>query len=123
MLKIEAWKFAITGIISNTVNFLTYVSSSFVLQNLVLSSTLGYVVGLVNSYYLGKIWVFNSKSKISFKEVIKFLIVYLIGGIGMVGIIWVLSDKYNIDYRLSWLFGAFFAVINNFFGSKFIVYK
>jgi len=123
MLKIEAWKFAITGIISNTVNFLTYVSSSFVLQNLVLSSTLGYVVGLVNSYYLGKIWVFNSKSKISFKEVIKFLIVYLIGGIGMVAIIWVLSDKYNIDYRLSWLFGAFFAVINNFFGSKFIVYK
>jgi putative flippase GtrA len=93
------------------------------LQNLVLSSTLGYVVGLVNSYYLGKIWVFNSKSKISFKEVIKFLIVYLIGGIGMVAIIWVLSDKYNIDYRLSWLFGAFFAVINNFFGSKFIVYK
>mgnify|MGYP003974272525 FL=1 len=123
MLKIEAWKFAITGIISNTVHFLTYVSSSFVLQNLVLSSTLGYVVGLVNSYYLGKIWVFNSKSKISFKEVIKFLIVYLIGGIGMVAIIWVLSDKYNIDYRLSWLFGAFFAVINNFFGSKFIVYK
>jgi putative flippase GtrA len=123
MLKIEAWKFAITGIISNTVNFLTYVSSSFVLQNLVLSSTLGYVVGLVNSYYLGKIWVFNSKSKISFKEVIKFLIVYLIGGIGMVAIIWVLSDKYNIDYRLSWIFGAFFAVINNFFGSKFIVYK
>jgi putative flippase GtrA len=123
MLKVEAWKFAITGIISNTVNFLTYVSSSFVLQNLVLSSTLGYVVGLVNSYYLGKIWVFNSKSKISFKEVIKFLIVYLIGGIGMVAIIWVLSDKYNIDYRLSWLFGAFFAVINNFFGSKFIVYK
>ena len=123
MLKVEAWKFAITGIISNTVNFLTYVSSSFVLQNLVLSSTLGYVVGLVNSYYLGKIWVFNSKSKISFKEVIKFLIVYLIGGIGMVAIIWVLSDKYNIDYRLSWLFGAFFAVINEFFGSKFIVYK
>ncbi len=123
MLKVEAWKFAITGIISNTVNFLTYVSSSFVLQNLVLSSTLGYVVGLVNSYYLGKIWVFNSKSKISFKEVIKFLIVYLIGGIGMVAIIWVLSDKYNIDYRLSWLFVAFFAVINNFFGSKFIVYK
>ncbi|MBT6472141.1 MAG: GtrA family protein [Candidatus Marinimicrobia bacterium] len=123
MLKVEAWKFAITGIISNTVNFLTYVSSSFVLQNLVLSSTLGYVVGLVNSYYLGKIWVFNSKSKISFKEVIKFLIVYLIGGIGMVAIIWVLSDKYNIDYRLSWIFGAFFAVINNFFGSKFIVYK
>ena len=123
MLKVEAWKFAITGIISNTVNFLTYVSSSFVLQNLVLSSTLGYVVGLVNSYYLGKIWVFNSKSKISFKEVIKFLIVYLIGGIGMVAIIWVLSDKYNIDYRLSWLFGAFFAVINDFFGSKFIVYK
>ena len=123
MLKVEAWKFAITGIISNTINFLTYVSSSFVLQNVVLSSTLGYVVGLVNSYYLGKIWVFNNKSKISFKEVIKFLIVYLIGGIGMVAIIWVLSDKYNIDYRLSWLFGAFFAVTNNFLGSKFIVYK
>ena len=123
MLKIETWKFILTGVISNMINFIVYVTSIFVLQSLIVSSTLGYVAGLINSFYLGKIWVFQKKSKISFKEVIKFLVVYLTGGIIMVTIIWVLNDKYNIDYRLSWFCGAFFAIINNFFGSKFIVFK
>jgi putative flippase GtrA len=123
MIYHEIKRFLITGILSNAINFSVYMILTFVSKNIIFSSMLGYILGLSSSYYLGKLWVFDSESKVSLVEVSRFLVVYLIGGLGMVGIIWILSSKSGMDYRLSWFFGACFAVVNNFFGSKFFAFK
>jgi putative flippase GtrA len=89
----------------------------------VFSSVLGYSIGLFNTYLLGRIWVFNSEQPNQFKEIVKFLVVYFIGGAGMTLIIVWLNNELNIDYKASWIGGAIFAIVNNYLGSKYIVFK
>jgi putative flippase GtrA len=46
-----------------------------------------------------------------------------VGGIIMSVIIGLLNNQFEIDYRICWIIGASFAVLNNFFGQKLIVFK
>ena len=62
-------------------------------------------------------------SKEGYKEIVKFLVVYFIGGAGMTLIIVWLNNELNIDYKASWIGGAIFAIVNNYLGSKYIVFK
>ena len=116
-------RFAIVGVLSNILNFAVYVIVFLLSTNIVFSSVLGYSIGLFNTYLLGRIWVFNSEQPIQFKEIVKFLVVYFIGGAGMTLIIVWLNNELNIDYKASWIGGAIFAIVNNYLGSKYIVFK
>ena len=116
-------RFAIVGVLSNILNFAVYVIVFLLSTNIVLSSVLVYSIGLFNTYLLGRIWVFNSEKPIQFKEIVKFLVVYFIGGAGMTLIIVWLNNELNIDYKASWMGGAIFAIVNNYLGSKYIVFK
>ena len=116
-------RFAIVGVLSNILNFSVYVIVFLLSTNIVFSSVLGYSIGLFNTYLLGRIWVFNSEQPNQFKEIVKFLVVYFIGGAGMTLIIVWLNNELNIDYKASWMGGAIFAIVNNYLGSKYIVFK
>ena len=116
-------RFAIVGVLSNILNFAVYVIVFLLSTNIVFSSVLGYSIGLFNTYLLGRIWVFNSEQPNQFKEIVKFLVVYFIGGAGMTLIIVWLNNELNIDYKASWMGGAIFAIVNNYLGSKYIVFK
>ncbi len=116
-------RFAIVGVLSNILNFSVYVIVFLLSTNIVFSSVLGYSIGLFNTYLLGRMWVFNSEQPNQFKEVVKFLVVYFIGGAGMTLIIVWLNNELNIDYKASWIGGAIFAIVNNYLGSKYIVFK
>jgi putative flippase GtrA len=116
-------RFAIVGVLSNILNFAVYVIVFLLSTNIVFSSVLGYSIGLFNTYLLGRIWVFNSEQPNQFKEIVKFLVVYFIGGAGMTLIIVWLNNELNIDYKASWIGGAIFAIVNNYLGSKYIVFK
>ena len=116
-------RFAILGVLSNILNFAVYVIVFLLSTNIVFSSVLGYSIGLFNTYLLGRIWVFNSEQPNQFKEIVKFLVVYFIGGAGMTLIIVWLNNELNIDYKASWMGGAIFAIVNNYLGSKYIVFK
>ncbi len=116
-------RFVFTGVISNLINFIIYTSSYVYLESITFSSFIGYVVGLWYSYFFGRLWVFSSSDSINSFEIFKFLFVYALGGFGMVSIIYYLDAFQNLDYRLCWIFGAIFAVFNNFVGSKFYVFR
>ena len=116
-------RFAIVGVLSNILNFAVYVIVFLLSTNIVFSSVFGYSIGLFNTYLLGRIWVFNSEQPNQFKEIVKFLVVYFIGGAGMTLIIVWLNNELNIDYKASWIGGAIFAIVNNYLGSKYIVFK
>jgi len=116
-------RFAIVGVLSNILNFAVYVIFFLLSTNIVFSSVLGYSIGFFNTYLLGRIWVFNSEQPNQFKEIVKFLVVYFIGGAGMTLIIVWLNNELNIDYKASWMGGAIFAIVNNYLGSKYIVFK
>ena len=115
-------RFIIVGFLSTFINYLFYVFIFNMTSNILFSSSIGYASGIVNSYLLGKKWVFKSKRKSHFKNISKFLLVYFIGGIIMTIIIKFLY-AYGYEYRIAWCFGMVYSIINNFLGSKFFVFE
>ena len=118
----EIKRFILVGFGSNALNFLVYILLYRLSATIWIASSLGYIAGLSNSFYFGKVWVFNSE-RVVFKDVIiKFILVYGFGGIGMVIIITILESQTVMDYRIIWFFGALFAFLNNYLGSKIFVF-
>lgn len=122
-LKSDLQRFILVGLGSNLVNFAVYFILILFGKPLFLSAITGYLVGLFFSYHFGRVWVFGQKFQMSQKNVAKFATVYIVGGIGMSFLIEMAGRTMSIDYRLVWLFGATFAVMNNFFGLKWFVFN
>tara|TARA_Y100000994_G_C15576873_1_gene394899 strand:+ start:248 stop:493 length:246 start_codon:yes stop_codon:yes gene_type:complete len=80
-------------------------------------------MGLLTSFVLAKIWVFrdNSQKKI-LKSFFIFCIIYFLGGLEM-SLIIIFLNQLLINHRLSWLCGTFIAALNNYFGSKYFLFK
>ena len=118
----EIKRFIIVGLVSNALNFLVYVFLYKIGTTIWIASAFGYIVGLSNSFYFGKTWVFNPERVVYKHAIIKFVFIYGFGGLGMVLIITMLDSLTVLDYRIIWFFGALFAFLNNYLGSKIFVF-
>ena len=115
-------KFVIVGFGSTSLNYITYSVLYYISGLIIFSSAIGYLIGLSNSYFFGLKWVFKTTDKKFKQTIIKFLIVYIIGGIFNSLTIYLLK-RFNINYSILWILGNGIALMNNFLGSKFIVFK
>ena len=119
----EIKKFIYVGMVSNLINFFFFYITYELIKSLLFSSFFGYSLGLLFSYLGGRFWVFNKSNEKSLKRFFIFVIVYLVGGLGMSLIISFCSNSLYFDYRISWLFGTSFAATNNFIGQKYLVFR
>ena len=115
-------KFVIVGFGSTSLNYITYSVLYYISGLIIFSSAIGYLIGLSNSYFFGLKWVFKTTDKKFKQTIIKFLIVYIIGGIFNSLTIYLL-ERFNINYSILWILGNGIALMNNFLGSKFIVFR
>ena len=121
--KYQILKFIIVGLISNVLNFGVYTLVYKLTFSINLASFLGYVVGLVNSFLFSKNWVFNNSKKLKLdKTFIIFTLIYFLGGLEMTIIINTVNENIQ-DYRLAWICGAIVAAINNYLGSKYLLFE
>ena len=119
----ELKRFLVIGITSNFINFFVYYFFIFFDVNLSISSLAGYLAGVVCSYHFGRVWVFDYKFKVTPKSIILFILVYILGSIWMTGTINILVVNFGFDFKLSWIFGAGIAAVNNFIGMKFLAFQ
>ena len=56
-------RFILIGFFSTFINYLTFNMIYTFSSNVILSSYLGYFIGLINSFIFGKKWVFNVQEK------------------------------------------------------------
>jgi putative flippase GtrA len=122
LLNVELRRFLFVGVGANAINYAIYLLVYLNDTPLSVASTSGYVAGLLCSYHFGRTWVFGKKFDISKGNVFGFLAVYAVGGFGMCGLIEFLVSSSLMNYKASWFVGATFAVINNFFGIKNLVF-
>jgi len=115
-------RFIIIGLISTFINYLFYIFCFRFSENILFSSLIGYLSGIINSYIYGKKWVFKIKNNTNLIFILKFLFVYLIGGTVMTLIINYLFNN-GLEYRLAWCFGISYSILNNFLGSKYFVFN
>ena len=116
-------RFFLMGILSNAINFSVYYWLISCNVNLSFSSILSYIAGLISSFHLSRVWVFGQQFGFSFKKALGFIIIYIFGAVWMTGIIHLLVENYEFNYKFAWLFGAGLAFLNNFLGLKFLIYN
>ena len=111
------------GVFSSVLNFLVYKSIYIFTANINLSSTLGYCIGLLNSFLFSSKWVFSNNRCIRLdKAFVVFVLTYALGGLEMATIINILY-KFSANHIIAWLCGACVAAINNFLFSKYLIFK
>ena len=119
----EIPRFILVGLMSSLINYITYYLAWNVGASPIAASIAGYALGLYNSYHFGRRWVFDFGRERHGLTILRFAFVYSLGGLGMAAIIEGLNRLYGWDYRLVWFAGAAFAFLNNYFGSKWFVFK
>ena len=121
--NLQIFKFIVSGLIASVTNFLVYSSLYLIFNNLVIASFCGYFVGILFSYALAKIWVFQNKSRQNLlKSFPIFCLIYFLGAIEMSFVIVFLNQFLN-NYKIVWLFGAFIGASNNYLGVKFFLFR
>ena len=121
--NLQIFKFLVSGLIASGTNFLVYSSLYLISKKLVIASFGGYFIGILFSYVLAKIWVFQNKSRQNFlKSFPTFCLIYFFGAIEMSYVI-VFLNQFLSDYRIAWLFGAFIGALNNYLGVKYFLFR
>ena len=121
--NLQIFKFLISGLIASGINFLVYSSLYLISKKLVIASFGGYFIGILFSYVLAKIWVFQNKSRQNLlKSFPTFCLIYFLGAIEMSFVI-VFLNKFLSNYRIAWLFGAFIGALNNYLGVKYFLFR
>ena len=121
--NLQILRFILVGSLATGINFLVYTYTYQINNNITFASILGYTTGLLISFIFAKIWVFKKKSKMKIvKSFSIFSLIYLLGGIEMSLIIIFLNDLMN-NHKISWFFGAFIGFLNNYLGTKYLLFK
>ena len=116
-------KFFVSGVIASSLNFISYRTSYLIFKNILLASISGYFVGILVSFIFAKSWVFEKKSsKPLVKSFSLFCLIYFFGGIEMTSVIVIINLLID-NYKIAWLFGALIGSINNYLGSKYLLFK
>ena len=80
-------------------------------------------MGILVSFILAKLWVFkNSSSQPLAKSLFLFYLIYFFGGIEMTLVI-VFINQLMENFKIAWLFGALIGSLNNYLGSKYLLFK
>ena len=121
--KFQILRFLISGSLASLINYLVYTIIYLSFKNIILASLLGYLIGLIISFILSKIWVFKDKTRLKIsKSFLIFITIYFIGGLEMSLVINLLIDVLD-SYRKAWIFGAIIAALNNYLGSRYLLFK
>ena len=116
-------RFFVSGVIASSFNFLSYRTLYLIFKNIFFASISGYCTGIIVSFTFAKLWVFkNSLSQPLIKSFSLFCVIYIVGGLEMSLVIFFLNRLIE-NYKISWLFGVFFGTLNNYLGSKYLLFK
>ena len=119
----EAFRFSIVGVVSTIINYaIFYVLFSFLYQGHVLSSAVGFLIGIGVSYSLNRIFTFKSDSTKVKKELLLYITVCLISLSISLSILEVLVTYVGINPLIANLLCIGVSTVTNFVGVKKIVF-
>ncbi|MDW7692416.1 GtrA family protein [Flammeovirgaceae bacterium SG7u.111] len=111
-------KFGLVGSFGVVIDFgFTYLIKDVLKKHKYLANSVGFMLAASSNYILNRIWTFHDNNPDIALQYSKFLIISAIGlGINNF-IIWVLNDKYKMNFYLAKLFAIGVVMLWNFFAN------
>lgn len=108
-------KFCMVGFSGIFVDFgTTYFFKEVLKVQKYIANSIGFTLAATTNYFLNRIWTFNSHNPHIIQEFSRFFIIALIGlGINSM-IIWLMNDKFKINFYLSKLVATLIVTLWNF---------
>ena len=129
-------KFGIVGILNTCITLLAiYICKSLIGVNPYVSNAIGYGLGLLNSFFWNRNWVFRSKKTRINRQILLFLLGFGVCYLLQLFIVWVLTNTLLYDfeipilsftlsgYGLATVIGNIAYTISNFIYNKFLTFK
>ena len=110
-------KFGLVGIFNTLITIISYIILVKFGMNYLIANIISYLIGVANSYYWNKNWVFQSNSK-NLSVFLKFLIVNLIVLAFNTLSLFILVDKLLYNEFIAQIFAIGIGMIINFFLNK-----
>ncbi|QWG58879.1 GtrA family protein [Bacillus mycoides] len=110
-------KFGLVGIFNTLITFISFTVLVKFEMNYLIANTIGFLLGVANSYYWNKNWVFKSNNK-SMSVFFKFLTVNLIVLAFNTLSLFILVDKLAFNTSIAQIFAIGVGMIMNFFLNK-----
>ncbi len=119
-LFVQAAKFGLVGIANTAIHYIVfYVLYVLLGVYYLLSSTIGYGAGLLNSYVVNRAWTFKSKSVDTKMEFAKFVVVNLISLGANLAALNLFVVQGGLRPEVAQAMAIFFSLAVNFAGNKF----
>lgn len=116
-------KFLVVGVINTSVTYIVYVFLRLFSLSPEICNATGYVAGVINSFLWNKKWVFKTKNTNIIREVISFLVVFMISyGVQLYTFRLMLYYLLWNEY-LAQFFGMVIYTILNFVLNRFFSFK
>ncbi len=120
---IKLIKFIIVGCSGLIIDFLlTYVCKEKLVLNKYISNSIGFTNACISNYILNRIWTFSSQNPNISTEFITFIFVSIIGLIINNSLLWLIHNKFNINFYLSKFGAIILTTIWNFLANYYITF-
>lgn len=121
---IRFMKFCLVGGSNTLITLLTfYILNTILNVNYILSSMLGYCLGMMNSFILNKRWTFYDSEKRILPQFIRFAAVNSVSlGVNLL-VMYTLVGKLSLDRMLSQIIATGFSIVSNYVGSRLWVFR
>jgi len=123
-IGIQFYKFIIVGIVSTIINYgVFYFFIEVLLINYLISSSFGFMSGVVVGYSINRNWTFESKVEKKSKEIIGYLSVYFFSLFLSLIVLKIMVDLAKIDAKIANFFVLILTTFVNFIGIKIRVFN
>lgn len=124
-VSFEFAKFALVGVINTLIHLaILHILTEYFSVYYILSSLIGFVVAVTNSFILNTYWTFKKdiKSQTGFRYG-KFFLVSVFAAITNLILLYIITEFFGIWYILSQVIATGISLVINFIGNKFWTYK
>jgi putative flippase GtrA len=112
-------KFGVVGFSGLILDFgVTYLAKDVLKWNKYVANSLGFILASISNYYLNRIWTFHSADPEIGWQFSKFLFVALVGLLINNGIVYLLTERFRINFYIA----KFGAIVIVFFWNFFVNY-
>ena len=116
-------RFGLVGFSNTTITFgVFYLLSEVLGVNYMLSSLVGYALGVVNSFILNKKWTFADTDKRILQQLLKFTVVNLVSlGVNL-SVLYIGVEVFHLAKTIAQIMAVGFSIVANFIGSRLFVF-
>ncbi|MFR1380321.1 MAG: GtrA family protein [Clostridium neonatale] len=120
---IEIIKYGIFGIVTTGINLLLFYALIKFEMNYIISNTVSYLIAVIISYFLNKVYVFKDNNINKIGQMIKFIFVRILSLCAENILLILMVDMLKYNIYISKIFISFLIICSTFIINKIIIFK